>query len=201
MVVTIYDDRQRIVRRYASDDPAPPPIPDLDKPAYWERPFRRPAPVQGMHRFVWDLREPAPLSPARDLPISAVPHDTPPVPEGALVVPGNYVVELDVDGTTTRQPLVVAMDPRVSMTPAALASQYGLAHTLTSIMDRSFRDSGAAKTAGHAKAADEFGSINEAAAFLLDTIDGADAPPTSQADAAVVTLAGRLEKAERQPPH
>ncbi len=201
VTLTIYDDRGRIVRRYASDDPMPPPIPDLDKPAYWERPFRRPATGAGMHRFVWDLREPAPRSLSQDLPISAVPHDTPPVPEGALVVPGSFVVALNVDRTTVRRPLIVSMDPRVRMTPAELRRQYELAHALTSLMDRSFRDASAARTSNHAKAADAFDSINDSAAGLLDTVDGVDAPPTNQAAAAVATLGNRLERAERTPPH
>ena len=40
---------------------------------------------------------------SEDLPISAVPHDTPRVPEGPLVVPGRYTVRLDVDGQTLAQ--------------------------------------------------------------------------------------------------
>lgn len=201
VVVTVYDDRRRVVRRYASDDPEPPAIADLDKPVYWERPFRRPATGAGMHRFVWDLREPAPHSLAPDLPISAIVHETPRVPEGALVVPGDDVVELNVDGVTAQRSLAVAMDPRVSISPASLRYQFELAQTLTTLMDRSFRDAATAKTSGHAKAADTFSSINDAAASLLDTVDGADAAPTSQAAAAVATLSARLDRAERAPPH
>ena len=40
VAISIYDGSGRQVRRYSSDDAAPPPIPNLDKPAYWERPFR-----------------------------------------------------------------------------------------------------------------------------------------------------------------
>jgi photosystem II stability/assembly factor-like uncharacterized protein len=199
VVVTVYDDRLRMVRRYASDDPTPPPIPDLDKPAYWERPFRRPATGAGMHRFGWNLREPAPLSLAQDLPISAVPRDTPRVPEGALVVPGRYQIVLDVDGVSMRQTLTVAMDPRVSISPAGLRAQYALAHALTEIMGRSFRDAAATHISGHSKAAEAFTTINQRAGFLFDTIDGADAPPTRQATAAVATLTGQLDQVERHP--
>jgi photosystem II stability/assembly factor-like uncharacterized protein len=201
VVLTIYDDRRRVVRRYASDDPEPAAIPDLDKPAYWERPFRRPSTAAGMHRFVWDLREPPPHAAGQDLPISAVPRDTPRVPEGALVVPGSFSVALDVDGVITERSLVIAMDPRVSISPAALRDQYSLAHALAVLMDRSFAGANAAKTAGNAKAAEAFTALNDGAAALLDTIDGADAPPTSQASAAVATLRSRLEQVERHPPH
>jgi photosystem II stability/assembly factor-like uncharacterized protein len=199
VAVTIYDDRRQVVRRYASDDAAPRPIPGLDKPSYWERPFRRPATGAGMHRFVWDLREPPPLSDSQDLPISAVPHDTPRVPQGALVVPGRYVVAIDADGVSTQRSLTVAMDPRVSISEAALDHQYALAHRLTVLMDQSYRDAKAANAAGHTKAAEAFTSLNADAASLLDTIDGADAPPTSQAADAVVSLEGQLRKAQQQP--
>src|SRR5262249_34252732 len=42
VAIQIYDPSGRLVRSYASDDPAPKPIPGLDKPPGWERPFRRP---------------------------------------------------------------------------------------------------------------------------------------------------------------
>ena len=126
----------------------------LDKPAYWERPFARPSTGAGMHRFVWDLREAPPRSLQQDLPISAVPHDTPRVPEGVLVVPGRYTVRLDVDGRTVERPLVVAMDPRVAISRAR-------ARATVSPRPRDRRDHGpqlrrhaAAKRAGHESAAD-----------------------------------------------
>ncbi|MBV8372428.1 MAG: hypothetical protein JOY69_04140 [Candidatus Eremiobacteraeota bacterium] len=200
VVVTIFDGAQRVVRRYASDDPEPPPIPDLDKPAYWERPFGRPSTPAGMHRFVWDLREPPPQTDAEDLPISAVPHDTPRVPEGALVVPGRYIVALDVDGAVTQRSLTVAIDPRTTVSPAALGQQYAAARTLCNIMNASYHDASAAKALGHAKNEEAFTAINQAAAFVLDTVEGADAAPTSQAAAAVATLRARLERAERGSP-
>jgi photosystem II stability/assembly factor-like uncharacterized protein len=174
VVISIYDGAGREVRRYASDDAAPAPIPHLDKPAYWERPFVRPSTAAGMHRFVWDLREPPPRSFAEDLPISAVPHDTPRVPQGPLVVPGRYTVRLDVDGRAQQAPLQVVMDPRVAIAASALEEQYRLSMRLASLMNRSF-----------AAGAEQ---LNEEAAFLLDTVDGADAPPTQQAIEAVQRL-------------
>jgi hypothetical protein len=150
-----------------------------------------------MHRFVWDLREPAPHSFAEDLPISAVAHDTPRVPEGPLVVPGRYVVTLDADGVTSQRRLTVIMDPRVSMSPAALREQYALSRRLTGVLNRSYRDAESAKSAGKAKAEQSFTSINLDAAQLLDTIGGVDAQPTSQAVAAAGALSARLDDAER----
>lgn len=174
VTIAIYDRSGREVRRYASDDPAPPPIPHLDKPAYWEAPFVRPSTSAGMHRFVWNLREPAPRSFTQDLPISAVPRGTPRLPEGPLVVPGGYTVRLTVDGRTTERQLEVVMDPRVSISQASLNEQYRLSAQLAGIMNRSY-------VHGDHK-------VNEEAAALLDTIDGADAPTTLQAAEAVQRL-------------
>ena len=87
-----------------------------------------------------------------------------------------------------QQPLLVVMDPRVTMSQTALQQQYRLAQQVADLIDRSAESAAASK--GNAKAAQAFEGINEAASFLLDEIDGADAPPT----AAAVEAAGTLEK-------
>lgn len=177
VTISIVDSNGRLVRRYSSAEAAPAPIPHLDKPAYWERPFARPATGTGMHRFVWDLRETPPRAPQQDLPISAVPHRTPREPEGPLVVPGRYTVALDVDGRTMERALTVAMDPRVRISRAALLEQFGLAMQLVRIMN------GTAERSRR--------RINDQAAALLDTVEGADAAPTRQAADAVRSLEGQ----------
>jgi len=181
VALSIFDASGRLVRRYASDDAAPAPIADLDKPRFWERSFTAPPTGAGMHRFVWDLREPAPRSVQQDLPISAVPHKTPRVPEGPLIAPGSYAVELEVDGAKQRSRFTVAMDPRVAMTQAQLAEQYTIAHALAAMMDASYDASVAASKAGHKEAAARAETLNGRLAALLGIIDDADAPPTAQA--------------------
>jgi photosystem II stability/assembly factor-like uncharacterized protein len=188
VAISIFDAAGRLVRAYASDDAAPKPIPHLDKPAYWERPFVVPSAAAGMHRFVWNLREPPPKSFAQDLPISAVPHDTPRMPEGVLVVPGRYSVRLEVDGVTSEQPLTVVMDPRVKISQRVLAEQYRLADRLEALMNLSYARASAATAAGDSTAAGAWTTINGRAESLLDTVDGADAPPTQQATEAVQAL-------------
>ncbi len=188
VAVAIYDGNGREVRRYASDDPEPAPIPHLGKPAYWERPFVRPPASAGMHRFVWDLRTAPPRALQEDLPISAVPHDTPRTPQGPLVVPGRYTVHLDVDGKTLEKSFNVVMDPRVAISTAALREQYRVAAEMAALMDSSYAAARAAKAAGDEKRAAAFSRINDGASVLLDVVDGADAPPTVQALEAVRTL-------------
>ncbi|HVA29150.1 MAG TPA: hypothetical protein VNF68_13290 [Candidatus Baltobacteraceae bacterium] len=173
--IVIRDAAGAIVRRYSSDDAAPPTL-TLDKPSYWERPFVKPSIDPGMHRFVWDLHERPPLSDAVDLPISAVYEDTPRVPQGALVLPGRYTVELTVDGHVSKAPLVVAMDPRVTMTRSALVEQYELTHQTAILIDRTH----VAVTRAHARkdaaGVRTFERFNGRLSFLMDLIDGADAP-------------------------
>ena len=192
VVISILDGSGNLVRRYGSDDRPPAPIEHLDKPAYWERPFTRPVTGAGMQRFVWDLREAPPRSLQPDLPISAVPHDTPRVPEGVLVVPGRYTLRLDVDGRTFERPLVVAMDPRVTISRAALEQQHRLGREVATIVNRSYDENAAAKRAGRASAAQDFATLNADAQTLLDTVEGSDAAPTLQAAAAARSLEGRL---------
>ncbi|MBV9233462.1 MAG: glycoside hydrolase, partial [Candidatus Eremiobacteraeota bacterium] len=189
--LSIFDSGGRLVRRYSSADAVPAPIAHLDKPAYWERPFMRPATGAGMHRFVWDLREAPPAALQQDLPISAVAHRTPRVPEGVLVVPDRYTVRLEADGQTMERPLQLVMDPRVSISQVALEQQYRLAARVVRVMNRSAAGVRAAQSARNAGRAAAESGLNAAAAALLDTIEGADAPPTRQAADAVRTLEGR----------
>lgn len=194
VALSFYDASGRLVRRYASDDVAPPPIPHLDKPAYWERPFVTPSTTAGMHRFVWDLREPPPHATTQDLPISAIPYDTPRVPEGPLVVPGRYLVRLDVDGRISEHTFAVEIDPRVAVSQRALQTQYRLARRLALLMDASYAAAAAARARSRKEAAAAYDALNDACASLLDTIDGADAPPTQQAIAAVAELEARAAR-------
>jgi len=54
-------------------------------------------------------------------PISAIVHDTPLEPLGALALPGSYTVKLTADGKSYAQPLILAMDPRVKSSPAGIS--------------------------------------------------------------------------------
>jgi photosystem II stability/assembly factor-like uncharacterized protein len=177
VAIAIYNAQGTEVRRYSSDDPAPRPV-EFDKPTYWERPFVRPSTDAGMHRFVWDLREPSPESIAIDLPISAVYQDTPRVPQGALIVPGRYTVRLDVDGVVRSQPLRVVMDPRVSVSQSALERQYAMAHDVATLLDQTYDARTRALARKDAKDAADLSRMNGGLSFLIDLIDGADAPVT-----------------------
>lgn len=132
VVLEIFDSGNRLVRRFASDDPAPPPDGPLQIADYWIRPAQRLGTETGMHRFVWDLHYPmAPVSGGRSsYPIAAVYRNTPREPRGPAAMPGRYTVKLTVNGKTYSQPLVVKMDPRVKAGQAELQKQFDLSMKL-----------------------------------------------------------------------
>jgi photosystem II stability/assembly factor-like uncharacterized protein len=136
----IFDDQNHLVRRYSSNDKPQ----DMEKiaagnpiPMYWVRPEKILSAKPGMHRFVWDMHHIKPDSLSHEFPISAIPHDTPELPLGAIALPGNYTVKLRIangaagssdathpDGFT--QPLVVKMDPRSKASATDLAQQFAM---------------------------------------------------------------------------
>jgi hypothetical protein len=166
-----------------------------------------------MHRFVWDLRYPTPDALHHEYPISAIYRDTPRGPQGALALPGSYTVKLTVDRRSFTQPLTIRMDPRVTATPAALARQFTLARRITSLMHddwTALQEVRAARAANGPLAdslraleskrgpagAEGLAPLNEQLATLLEIVDGADAAPTTQTEAALAgverTLRARL---------
>ncbi|HEY5339425.1 MAG TPA: hypothetical protein VIK27_00235, partial [Candidatus Aquilonibacter sp.] len=201
VAIAVYDAHGSLVRRYSSDDPAPKPV-EFDKPAYWEKPFVRPATNAGMHRFVWDLRGPMPESVAVDLPISANDDDTPRVPQGALVVPGRYTVKLTVDGVTRSEPLELVMDPRIHIVQAVLEDQYAMAHDVAMLLDRTYDTRERAIKRHDAKAAELFTRLNGELTALTDLVDGADAPVPGGTVAAYCSLRAQTQTAlgERNSP-
>lgn len=130
VVLEILDGAGTLVRRYASDDPPEPPVPDRNIPDYWIRPPRRLEATAGLHRFVWDLHYPPPAVERFTYPIAAIYRNTPRVPMGPWVLPGRYTVRLTVDGRTLEQPLDVRMDPRVTTSRADLEEQFTLSMSL-----------------------------------------------------------------------
>jgi hypothetical protein len=92
-----------------------------------------------MHRWVWDLHYPAPVSTRHDYPIAAIPHDTPRFPLGPTALPGTYSVRLTVDGKSSTAPLTIKMDPRVKTSLAGLQKKFQAETRVASIMTESAR--------------------------------------------------------------
>jgi photosystem II stability/assembly factor-like uncharacterized protein len=121
VVLEVRDSNGRVLRRFDSNDASPPQKGEVYFADVWLKPARKLANSAGAHRFVWDLRLPRPKSVQYGYSIAAVLGDsTPLVPEGQLVLPGDYQLVLSVDGREFRQPLVVEPDPRVRTSRADL---------------------------------------------------------------------------------
>lgn len=137
VVLEILDSQGKVVRRYSStDQPAVTPE-QLKKqliPLYWIRMPQVLSGGAGSHRWVWDLHYTTPVATRYSYPISAVPHDTPRVPEGPRALPGQYTVRLTVGGKSQVAPLTVKMDPRVKTPPAGLQQQFQAEAKLASMM-------------------------------------------------------------------
>ena len=139
--LAIYDAAGQLVREYSTGDSKPadvPAEPPPNVPDYW---LGHPEPLTehaGLNRFVWDLRYAAPPVLRHEYPISALYQNTPALPLGAMVTPGRYTVRLTVNGRTFEQPLEVAMDPRVDVSPDALAQQLTLERKILDLVASSF---------------------------------------------------------------
>ncbi|HST51483.1 MAG TPA: hypothetical protein VLJ61_05675 [Pyrinomonadaceae bacterium] len=139
VVLEIFDRAGRLVRRFSSDDkPEPLNEKEINVPLYWIRPPRNPSAKAGMQRFVWDLHYPEPKSESHDYPISAIYMDTPRVPLGPVVLPGEYTVKLTVGGRTYTKSLTVELDPRVKTPRAGLTQQFNLSMQTAEGMTASF---------------------------------------------------------------
>jgi hypothetical protein len=117
----------KVIRSYASDDlPVNVDTTSQRHPTYWMRRVQKLGTSAGHHRFIWDLKYAPPRGAEASYSIAAVYKNTPSGPFGPMVNPGRYRVRLTVDGEVTEKPLVLRMDPRVSISAAALQSQHNL---------------------------------------------------------------------------
>ena len=140
VTLEILDGAGTLVRRFSSADPPQPSEEQLAReliPRHWLQPARALPATRGMHRWVWDLHYPAPVTTSRGYPISAVPYATPAVPEGPVALPGTYRVRLTVEGQRHEAPLAVQGDPRVAVSAGALEEQFRLAGRLASLLTAS----------------------------------------------------------------
>lgn len=212
VTLEIVDATGKLVHRFSSADKPDTIDPNsINQPYYWVRPARVLSAEAGMHRWVWDLHYPTPAFSNRELPISAVPGDTPLEPQGPRPVPGQYTVKLTANGKSYTQPLTLKMDPRVKVTEADLVKQTELELALAEAIDRdaaalaqlqklrkqiaALRGKGLEKqlAAFDAKLAElesdsdgaqdvlDLPTLNEHLTSVFGTIDSADAKPTAQA--------------------
>lgn len=206
VTLEILDGSGKLVRRYRSDDKPAPIDSEVNVPLYWMRPHQALPAAAGMHRFVWDLYGQPVKSMRYDYPISAVYHDTPREPRGALAAPGRYAVRLTVDGGAPEsKTFVLKMDPRVTTPAAGINEAYRWSLGIVELMNASFDAharvqavrAGLAKLRGAgpkeiedavatldkklAQLEPAFAQSNFALGGLLGVIGGSDSAPTTQA--------------------
>ncbi len=231
--IVIRDAGGNLVRKYTSTM-SQPNLPPPNVPEYWFEKTQSVDGSAGLHRLVWDLRYDSPKA----LPASyygpilqyteytladhAIPHETPrQQPQGPLVVPGNYTVELTVDGQTYRQPLTVKLDPRVHASEEDLEAQlaqarrivggmnisdeeYKKLESLTTALDQQKKKNANSDTADlvkQIKAVAEgthespgLGPVNRDLGRLLFGIDSADQRPSAPQMQAIDEECGALTK-------
>ncbi|MGH8212447.1 MAG: WD40/YVTN/BNR-like repeat-containing protein, partial [Rhodanobacteraceae bacterium] len=140
VTIDILDASGKVVIRHFSSDAKPEKArAERYFDADWLQPEKVPAAAPGLHRFVWNLRHARPRAASYDYSIAAVfGEDTPTSPQGAFVLPGQYMVVLKANGREQRQPLIVKMDPRVQTSTADLRAAFAFTTVVNAALDASF---------------------------------------------------------------
>jgi hypothetical protein len=121
VTLAVFDVHGRKVCAFSSATKVAPPNPATLKFApEWVPPPMILSAAPGMQRFVWNLRYPK----------SSTTAGSGSQPDGVWALPGDYTVELTVDGHQYRQRLVVRPDPRVKISHEALEREFLLAQNV-----------------------------------------------------------------------
>ena len=216
VVLRILDAQGAVVRSYSSGDRLPgTDITKIRTAPEWTKPPVAPATTPGMHRFVWPIRYPAPAALAEGNPYA----------DGVWAPPGRYTVELSVGQDQRTQPLTILPDPRVTMAPEAYARQFALARRIEATAARVAAAIAAGDVAHKRLATSgpadvdvrvqsllgpEFGAapagpppagvtplrtLAGTLSRLLEAVDGADAPPSPDAEAGFAQIEPVVEAA------
>jgi hypothetical protein len=217
VTLEILDAQGKLVRRFSSTDQPERSAAELQKemiPPYWLRPWKTLPTIAGMHRWIWDLRYPTPVSSEHEYPISAVPYETPRYPLGPTAMPGRYTVQLTVGGATYKTALLVKMDPRVKTSTAGLQKKFDLETQLANAMTRGSQavtetrsvQEQLTKIANSASGAlkNAATSLNAKVSELLDgprdkKKESDEEPALSETNSTVIALYKEIEKADVEP--
>jgi photosystem II stability/assembly factor-like uncharacterized protein len=195
ITLEILDARGQLVRKFSSDDKPDIAEADLKKqliPLYWLRPFRTLPSDAGMHRWVWDLHYPVPVSPRHEYPISAIPGDTPRYPLGPTALPGSYTARLTASGKSYTAAFTVKMDPRVQTSTVGLDKKFQLETRLASLLSQTstaFMQAGSIRESLQKLRQNASGAaLDSIQAVQTKLADVLDAAPASQTPSEAITL-------------
>ncbi len=138
LAIEIADLSGAVLRRFASDaEPEPIRTPPYFAPL-WQGLAGPLAATPGHHRLIWDLRTTAPEALRQEWSMAALPgRPMTALPQGALVVPGEYEVRLVAGDHVERQRLRVRADPRVPTSLAELAALAAFQREVENALGRS----------------------------------------------------------------
>lgn len=217
VTLEILDAHGQLVRKFSSADKPEATEAELKKqliPLYWLRPFRSLSTEAGMHRWVWDLHYPAPVSTRHDYPISAISGDTPRYPLGPTALPGSYTARLTANGKSYTANFIVKMDPRVKIIAAGLDQKFQLEMHLASLLSQTSK---AVMQAGSIReplqklseqatgpTKDSVQAFQKKLTAVLGAPSGFFAPPSAEATLArangqVTVLYGQVWQADAEP--
>ena len=199
----IRDRRGEVVRRFVSSDTSSAFPADRYFAERWVRQAAALTDTAGAHRFVWDLRGERPIVSKYHYSIAAVDgEDTPKLPEGMLVPPGDYRVALIVDGREQVKPLRIAADPRVPVDRAGLDAALALSRDVSAALLRQTTAMAeltlARKQLAEPKASEDapnIETIGDGLAELAIDLEQSDRAPTEPQRRALTVLRARLERA------
>lgn len=215
--LSIYDSSNTLVNSYSRRGPSKPPY-LINVAEYWLAPPPVLSDQAGLNEFVWNLRYADPphvlftyFGLQRNyfeytLADHAIPFSTPwHEPQGPMVLPGEYRLELTVDGKTFNRTLVVKLDPRlVGVSQADLKTQLDLEQALGAQLEASTPIYAAMQAevehAGKQKAEMEgiqhrLGMVNMNQARMLSGLEQADGAPGSEVTEVVRQLCGEMVQA------
>ena len=137
ITLTIKDSQGKIIREFSSENT----IKNLPANRYFEKEWiskEAPLPIKrGMHRIIWNLRYNRPQSLHYSYSIAGIWLDgTPLMPEGALVLPGEYSAILNVDGKSYTRQFTVKMDPRVHCSNGDIQKQLEFTQKIDSALSK-----------------------------------------------------------------
>ncbi len=176
VTLEISDAAGKVIRRHSSND-KPYTLPADNTPPYWIRPQQILSGKKGSHRFLWDMHY-APLEGQIGFPIAATYHNTAPDFTSPWVMPGNYTAKLNANGQQWTQTFTVRLDPRVTTSKKQLQLQHDLSlQCYTNIL--------ACKqmmqaNAGNNTRINDLQKLQRSFQSLMNTLQDADVPPTTQ---------------------
>ena len=193
VVVRILDASGAVVNSFSSADKGKPIDPaKLPVAPEWVVPPAPPAATPGAHRFVWNLHYASPAAFKDDRSFG-----------GLWAPPRRYTVELDVDGQALRQPLMIAPDPRISVSPADFNGQFALARQIEQARVRAhliLKEATTAKQNLPKGDADRLGQQIDAVVGAPPAVEGdTDAASLRGITDRLDALAGAVESADAAP--